>query len=250
MTLSISGLLVLIAQVITAVHAYRQGKFLWIALIVFVPVLGVLIYFFAEMLPSLRLDRGFRRAGGQVADTLRPGRRLQALAEQLEEQDTMAVRQAYAEELLNAGREDEAIDVLRGGLKGVFATDPQGLTVLARAHLQKGEFSEAQSLLDELLEASPGFEPDKVRLLRARSLEGQGLLDEAVAEYRSLVQRGLSEEPRYYLAVALDKAGQPDEAHTVFEQAKKYFERSSNLYRRDNTFWLRQLKKYFVDKPR
>ncbi len=260
MTLSISGILVLIAQVVTAVHAYRRGKLLWIVFIVFVPVLGVLIYFFAEMLPSLQAGRGFsgrgfsgrgfQRAGVQVADTLRPGRRLQALEEQLQEQDTMAVRQAYAEELLAADREDEAVDVLRGGLKGVFATDPQGLTVLARAYLQKGEFREAQTLLDGVLADSPGFETDKVKLLRARALEGRGFLDEAVAEYRNLVQRGLSEEPRYYLAVALDQAGRNDEAREVFEQAKKYFNRSSNLYRRDNGLWLRQLKKYFADKAR
>ena len=246
MTLSISGILILIVQVVTGVHAYRQGKYLWIALIVFVPVLGVLIYFFAEMLPSLQAGRGFQRAGTQVADTLRPGRRLQALEEQLQEQDTMAVRQAYAEELLTAGREDEAIEVLKGGLKGVFATDPQGLTVLAQAHLQKGEFRETQTLLDGVLENSPGFETDWVRLLRARALEGQGFSDEAVTEYRSLVARGLSEEPRYHLAVALDRAGRTDEAREVLEQAQKYYGRSSGLYRRDNGVWLRQLKKYFA----
>ncbi|CAN5749180.1 hypothetical protein BH24DEI2_BH24DEI2_06470 [soil metagenome] len=250
MTLSVSGILILIAQVVTAVHAYRQGKLLWIALIIFVPVLGVLIYFFAEMLPSLQAGRGFQRAGVQVADTLRPGRRLQALEEQLQEQDTLVVRQAYAEELLSVGRNDEAIDVLRGGLKGVFATDPQGLTVLARAYLQKDEFGQAQTLLDGILEDSPGFETDRVRLLRARALEGQGILDEAIAEYRSLVARGLSEEPRYYLAVALEKAGRDPEAREVLEQAQKYFQRSSGLYRRDNGVWLRQLKKHFADKAR
>ena len=260
MTLSVSGILVLIAQVVTAVHAYRQGKLLWIAFIVFVPLLGVLVYFFAEMLPSLQSGRGFsgqgfsgqglQRAGVQVADTLRPGRRLQALEERLEEQDTLVVRQAYAEELLAAEREDEAIEVLRTGLKGVFATDPQGLTVLAQAYLQKGDFGAAQTLLDDILEASPGFETDKVRLLRARALESQGFLDEAVTEYRSLVQRGLSEEPRYHVAVALDKAGRSEEARAVLEQAEKYFARSSGLYRRDNRIWLRQLKKYFADKAR
>ncbi len=255
MTLSVSGILILIAQVVTAVHAYRQGKLLWIAFIVFVPVLGFLIYFFAEMLPSLQAGRGFsgggfQRAGVRVADTLRPGRRLQALEEQLQEQDTLVVRQAYAEELLAAERTDEAIDVLKGGLKGVFASDPQGLTVLASAYLQRGEFAQAQTLLDKILEDSPGFETDRVRLLRARALEGRGFLDEAVAEYRSLVQRGLSEEPRYHLAVALEKAGRTEEAREVVGQAQKYFQRSSGLYRRDNGVWLRQLKKHFADKAR
>ena len=84
------------------------------------------------------------------------------------------MRQAYAEELLRFERVDEAIAVLEGGLKGVFANDPQGMQALAKAYLQKEDYGAALDLLNDLIEESPGFEPDKVRLLRARALEGQG----------------------------------------------------------------------------
>lgn len=41
-------------QVFFAVHAYRNGKTGWIFIILFFPMAGVLIYFFAEYLPDLR----------------------------------------------------------------------------------------------------------------------------------------------------------------------------------------------------
>ena len=246
----ISGFLIIIAQVITGVHAYRRGNYLWLLLIIFIPLLGVLIYFFAEMLPSLRSGRSFQGAGTQVANTLQPTRRLKQLEEQLEEQDTLAVRQAYAEELLRFERTDEAIAVLEGGLKGVFASDPQGMQALAKAYLQKGDYEKALTLLNDLRDESPGFEPDRVRLLRARALEQLGELDEALNEYRELSQRGYSEEPRYRLALALDKAGFEDEAEAVYAEAQKYFERSSGIYRRENAPWNKQLRQYFNAKSK
>ena len=249
-SLSIPTIVVIIAQVITGVHAYRQGKYLWLFLIIFVPVVGILIYFFAEMLPNLRVERSFQQVGTGVANTLQPTRRLTQLAEQLEEQDTMATRQAYAEELLAHERPDEAIAVLEGGLKGVFENDPQGLFALAKAYAQKEDHAKARVLLEDIQEHSPAFEPDKVRLLRARMLYAQGYPDEAIAEYRALAQRGFSEEPRYYLAVALDETGREGEAREVLEQAQKYYSRSSNIYRRENGPWLKRLKAYFAkDRP-
>ena len=244
-SLGIPTIFVIIAQVITGVHAYRNGKFFWIFLIIFVPILGVLIYFFAEMLPSMRVDRTLQTAGTQIVNTLQPTRRLQQLEELLEEQDTMATRQAYAEELMRHERIDEAIEVLEGGLKGVFANDPQGILALAQAYHQKGEHAHAQGLLDAMQEESPGFEPDTVRLLRARTHDEQGFTEEALEDYSALAQRGYSEEPRYYQAVALDKLGRDEEAKSVLEQAQKYLSRSSNIYRRENQVWTKQLKQYF-----
>lgn len=249
-SLGIPTFLVVIAQVITGVHAYRNGKFFWIFLIIFLPIVGTLIYFFAEMLPSMRVDRTFQNAGTQVANTLQPTRRLQQLEELLEEQDTMATRQAYAEELLRHERVDEAIEVLEGGLRGVFANDPQGMLALARAYHQKDDHAYAQQLLDAMQEESPGFEPDTVRLLRARTRDEQGFTEEALEDYRDLAQRGYSEEPRYYLALALDKLGRDEEAQAVLEQAQKYISRSSTIYRRENQVWTRQLKQHFDAKGR
>lgn len=238
-------------QVFAGVHAFRRGNYLWLAFIVFFPPIGPLIYLFAAMLPAMRGQRGLRRtvegAGSAAINTLQPGRRLAQLEERLEEQDTLATRQAYAEELMRFERTDEAIEVLEQGLKGVFANDAQGLFTLAQAYMTKADYGYAQGLLETIQEDNPGFEPDKVKILRARALEAQGKLDEATAEYREVATRNVSEEPRFYLVRALKKRGDETEARSVVEQAEKFYKRSSNIYRRENAPWMKQMRSLFED---
>lgn len=245
MSFSSYGLLIVILQVITGVHAYRRGRYLWIALIIFVPLIGTLFYFFAEMLPGMRLERGLQSAGSQMVNTLQPGRRLAQFEELLEEQDTIATRQAYAEELMRHSSYDEAIRVLEEGLKGVFATDSQGLFTLAKAYAAKENYAHAQSLLDTIREDNPSFEPDTVKLLRARMVEAQGRLDEALPDYAEIAGRNVSEEPRFYQVRALLALEQQAEASEVFERAEKFYNRSSNIYRRENANWMKQMKALF-----
>ena len=242
MSFSLYGMLILAGQVITGVHAYRQGKYFWILLIIVLPLLGMLIYFFAEMLPTMRLERRLQSTGKQVADTLQPGRRLKQLEEALEDQDTIALRQAYAEELLVHERYDDAIKILEEGLTGVFVNDSQGLFTLANAYFQKGDAAKAEALLETLIEDDPSFEASKVKLLYARALEAQEKTESAITIYRDLAGRNLSEEPRFYLLRALDKLGQGENWDSIFEQSQKFYDRSSRIYKQENQAWMKQIK--------
>lgn len=244
------GLLILIVQIYFGIHAYRKGKFFWIFLILFFPVVGVAIYFFVEYLPTMRVERGLQRAGTQVVNTLNPSRRLEMLEEQLAEFDTIVTRQDYAKELALLNRDEEAIEVLEEGLRGAFVNDAQTLFQLAQLYAKKQDAVKAQGLLETIQQEDAGFYPEDVRLLRARMLEAQGQLDDALIEYEALAQRGLSEEPRFYLALALDKQGNHEAANEVFEQAQKYMQRSSGIYRRENQTWHKQMKQYFSDKAK
>ena len=242
---SLLGFLVLGLQVITGVHAFRRGTYLWLAGIVFFPPLGPLIYLFAVMLPDRRLGGRLQGVGSTAINTLQPGRRLAQLEERLSEQDTLATRQAYAEELMVHERTDEAIEVLEEGLKGVFANDAQGLFTLAKAYIQKDDYGYAQGLLENIREDNPGFEPDGVKILWARTLEAQGKLDEAIPHYREVATRNVSEEPRFYLVRSLKKQGNDTEASDVYAQAEKFYSRSSNIYRRENAPWMKEMKALF-----
>ena len=72
---SLLGLLILAAQIICGVHAYRNGRYLWIALIIFVPVRGRahLLFRRAAALAARRAAlSGGRNAGHQHLATHAP----------------------------------------------------------------------------------------------------------------------------------------------------------------------------------
>jgi len=61
------GLLTLAVQMLCAVHVVRTGRpYWWIFLIVFVPLVGMLVYLVAELLPDLLDSRRARRAASGV----------------------------------------------------------------------------------------------------------------------------------------------------------------------------------------
>ena len=65
--MDIAGLVILLVQIGIAVHALRTGRPLWwLAVILFFPLLGALIYFLVEILPELRASRAIRGFGGDI----------------------------------------------------------------------------------------------------------------------------------------------------------------------------------------
>ena len=48
------GILELIVQVYFAIHAGKTGRYGWIFIILFFPLVGSIIYFFVEYLPEMR----------------------------------------------------------------------------------------------------------------------------------------------------------------------------------------------------
>ena len=73
---SLLGLASLAVQVFFAVHAYRSGRIWWIFVLFFFPVVGPLVYLFAEYLPSARAGRlDLDGMGRRVVERLNPQRR-------------------------------------------------------------------------------------------------------------------------------------------------------------------------------
>ncbi len=71
------GIVLLLAQITCAVHVARTGRnYYWIYIIVFVPVVGMAAYFFAELLPELTRSRAARQAASGVVKALNPGKEL------------------------------------------------------------------------------------------------------------------------------------------------------------------------------
>ena len=69
-----------------------------------------------------------------------PDRDLRRASAEVEISGNVDARRRLAEELFERGQFDEAIEVYRGGLKGIFEHDPTLLLGLARAQFAQAGF--------------------------------------------------------------------------------------------------------------
>jgi len=213
------GVLLLLAQIACAVHVVRTGRnHVWIYLVVFVPVVGMAAYFFAEILPELFHSRPARDAAAGFDKAVNPGRRLREALQRVQISPTTENKAALAAEYLLAGRPAEAIALYREALTGIHAADPSMMLGLARALFADQRFSEAQRQLEALIEANPRSHSPEAHLLYARCLEEQGKNGAALGEYRALVLYYPGQEARCRYGMLLQRTGHGDEARRVFEE--------------------------------
>ena len=234
----ILGVLILLAQIACAVHVVRTGRnMIWIFLIIFVPVLGMAIYFFAEILPELMGGRTARRAASGMAQALDPGRSLREAQRRVEITPTAENKAALAEALLAAGKPADAVALYREALTGIHATDPGTMLGLARALFADGNPAEVQKVLEELRAANPEYNSPEGHLLYARSLEAQGKADAALKEYEALANYYPGQEARCRYAMLLQASGRGDEARRIFQEVCQLIEYGPRHQRRAQREW-------------
>lgn len=239
-------LLGIAVPVFFAVHAYRHGKPIWIFIVLFFPVVGSLVYLFAEFLPSLRAGGRLQAAAKGVARRMNPGAEIQRLEDAVALSDSVANRRELARAYREAGRMDDAVAVLRGSLTGIFENDPQVLGELCRALYEAGRLDEAREVFEQL-RRSTAPTPEHL-LLSARIYEDAGDVENALREYAGLTGRGTGEEARCRYALLLQRVGRHDEAAALFDGIVRHARLSSPLYRKTEKPWIdiaeRELKGY------
>ena len=232
------GVLVLLAQIACAVHVVRTGRnTIWIFLVVFVPVIGMAAYFFAEILPELMGGHTARRTASGVAQALDPGRGLREAMRRVQITPTAGNKATLAEEYLRASEPDKAIALYREALTGVHATDPGMMLGLARALFATGNATETETVLEQLREDNPSYHSPDGHLLYARSLEAQGKTDAALKEYQALVAYYPGQEARCRYAMLLQASGRGDEARRIFEEVCQLIEYGPRHQRRAQREW-------------
>jgi hypothetical protein len=232
------GVLVLLAQIACAVHVVRSGRnYLWIYLVVFVPVVGMGAYFFAEILPEMMNSRRAHQAASGMGRVIDPGRGLRDAMRRVQITPTIENKAALAEQYLLAGKPGEAAALYSETLSGIHETDPGLMLGLARARFAEGRAADTQSILEHLRAANPTYNSPEGHLLYARSLEEQGKTDAALKEYQALTVYYPGQEARCRYALLLQQAGRGDEARRVFEEVCQLIEYGPRHQRRAQREW-------------
>ena len=233
------SILSILIQAALIVHVIKSGRNqLWIWAIALLPGIGALAYVAAEVLPGLFGGTSARRAKAGVRRMLDPDRELRRATAEVEISGNVDARRRLAEELFERSQYDQAIEVYRGGLKGIFEHDPTLLLGLARAQFAKRDFAAARATLELLRQRNPEFKSADAQLLYARTLDAQDALDEAESEYAALAPGYPGAEARLRYGLLLKRRGKLQEAQRVLKDLLDVAHLSPAHYRRAQAEWL------------
>jgi hypothetical protein len=232
------GLISLALLVGCVVHMIRTNNvFPWIYVVVFLPSVGPLIYFFMMIVPGLFRSRTAQKLQRGAARAIDPNKDYRAAMREVEMVGSADAKRAFAEQLMQRGQYSDAIEMYRNALQGQFASDTALLLGLARAQFMNGDGAGAQATLDAIQAADPKFQSEDAHLLYARALELQGKDEEAADEYRRLIPYFAGEEARTRYAQLLAHMGRMDEARAMFTQVAKNLDGATSRYRSAQKEW-------------
>jgi hypothetical protein len=228
-----------IIQALLVVHVIKTGRnFLWIWVLILLPVAGPLAYIAVEVLPELFRSRTAQRTARGFKKAMDPGADLRRYENEARIGGNVASRQRYAEELTRHGRYDEAIAQFRSALTGLYEHDPNLMLGIARAQFGKGDPAAARATLDDLIRLNPDFRSPEGHLLYARALEEEGNTDKALEEYKVLAPSYPGAEAAVRYAQLLLAKGRREEAQKIARELLEQARIAPGHYRRAQKSWL------------
>ena len=221
------------------VHCIKTGRnWIWVWVMLFLPLLGALAYTAVEILPELFRSQSAHRTARGLKKAMDPFGDLRRLEREAQITGNVASRQRYAEELTRHGRFGEAIAQYRQTLTGLYEHDPNLMLGLARAQFGQGDAAGARVTLEALMQHNPGFNSPERHLLYARALEQEGNLARALEEYRALAPAYPGAEGSVRYAQLLERQGEHEEARKVARELLEQARIAPAHYRRAQRTWL------------
>lgn len=217
------------------VDVHRRGvEQWWFYVILFFPLIGPLVYFFAEKWRHLDL----RLPAGGLFERKTPVEELEFRSRQ---SPTLANHLALAERFMELSRFEDAIRPLEAARK----LEPDHGPVcyrLARCHYELGRPAEAMPFLVELVNRDPRWEDYAAWRLLVEVQEALG--HEAVVETaRQLVKMSPRMEHKYLLAQQLVRHQLDGEARLVLENALQEQQFVTGPVARVNRKWVKEAKR-------
>jgi hypothetical protein len=237
---------VIAIQVMTLLHVIRTGRTQpWLFVVIFLPLVGSIVYLIAEVLPEFAASRQAKGAAAKVQDRLDPERRLRELIDEAAQIDTPQARTKLAEEYERLERLPDAIATYRQAMTGLFADDPDlqfALTTAVYTLAERGElpWAEARTEWDRLDNQDAKFRAKDRLLLKARLLHAEGATEEAGRVYEELNSGFSSIETRVRYAHFLYTQQRIDDARVLLAAVLADERRAQPHVRQMNAYWFDQ----------
>ncbi|NOT15355.1 MAG: hypothetical protein HOP21_07245 [Methylotenera sp.] len=199
-----------------AVHAMRTGRQMYWLLILFsFPLLGSVVYFFAEYLPSSKMERGVKNVTNVAMQLLDPARELREAQQAFDLTPTVQNRMRLAAALDSAGAYAEAVEQFDACLAGPFAGDPEVCFGAAKAKFHHQQPHLAIPLLQDLRLKNNSFRAEELSVLLAQCFASNEEPLKAEQEFIDATHRFGSAQTRAKYALWAANAGQLEKAQEL-----------------------------------
>jgi len=240
----LSSIIVWAIQLALIIHVLKTGRSrYWIFILIFMPLIGGIAYLVIEVLPEFTNSISGQRAARRMKKTFDPGAEVRLHQAAWEQSPNTDNARRYAEALLDAGKPQDAEDMVNRALKGIFSDEPTLLLTRARIQFAQNRPGEAARSLETLREHNPDFRNTDGELLYARALEAEGQIDKALTEYSAVAKHFPGIEARYRLALCLKAAGKQQESIREMESVMKDSTLAPAHFRKSQKPWLDAIKR-------
>jgi hypothetical protein len=207
----------------------------WFYAILFLPYIGGIAYFIIEILPDLRLGRNLPQFTDIVAAKIIPSRKIDKLKQDAEFTPSFNNRKNLADEYLNSGYFDEAINLYDELLQGHESQNVTCLLQKAKALYGKEQYEEAGKIIHQLEELKFAFSREDEILVKLKIHEhllGPSQIDDL---YENAKQKFNSFEINYYYADYQIRCGKNEKALKVInevEETRRYLQKKHITFER------------------
>ncbi|RAJ04055.1 hypothetical protein LX64_02932 [Chitinophaga skermanii] len=232
--------IVIVFQLLFLWHALKTQRRDYIWILIFLPVIGGLIYLFKEFIPSVRSSS----FSAQMKEFFKPAASIEECQKRVRIADTVTNRLALADAYSKQKQYERAIATTQSCLTDYHAKDP-GITLqLARLHFLNNQFEQSIAYFDRIAALNqPMLKKQDDELMYTRALVATGQTARAEEEFKRIIRVHHSIEAMYYYGMFLKKQSRFEEAKEQFTTAKTEIDLHPRYIRRQQMQWVRLSKK-------
>jgi hypothetical protein len=205
---------------------------MWIWLIIFLPIIGCLTYFFIEVFNK----NNVQQVQYGMSNTIYPAAKIKKLEKQLEFSDTFNNRILLADAYLAAGNNDKAIQIYETSLTGAFEDNEHVLMQLIIAYFQVQRYNDVIKVTGKVYN-KPSFMNAHQRVLYAMALDKTGAANLAEKEFNNMKGKYSYFEARYQYGLFLLNQNRTGEAQNIFNAIINEFPYLTSFEKRNNRQW-------------
>jgi len=224
------NIVLLVICIIHCVRTGRSGTWIWIMIVL--PIIGSVIYIFAEMFTS----RNMGQVQSGMSGVLNPGGKIRKLENNLKFSDTFNNRMLLADAYLGAGHTDKAITLYESSLTGNFTENEYPIVQLILAYFQQKRYADILPIAKKIYHR-PQFARSKQHIYYAMALSFTGHNAEAEAEFKQMKGKFANFEASYQYGCFLIRSGRKEEAQHLYDEILTEFPHLTPREKRSNREW-------------